>query len=136
MGGLKAWIGVLLFCYFSVVDALRLEVPAHSTKCISDDIQSQVLTVGDYSVVSAADASHQVTCRVTSPSGKQLHYSENVQVGQFAFTTQEVGNFMVCFWFQHASLGTTINVDLDWKVGVAAKDWADVAKKEKLDVST
>jgi len=26
-------------------------------------------------------------------------------------------------------------VDLDWKTGVAAKDWGSIAKKEKLDVS-
>lgn len=43
---------------------------------------------------------------------------------------------MVCFWIQHGTMGTYLNVDLDWKTGVAAKDWAGVAKKEKLDVRT
>jgi len=28
-----------------------------------------------------------------------------------------------------------LQVDLDWKTGVAAKDWGNIAKKEKLDVS-
>lgn len=74
--------------------------------------------------------------QVTSPSGKQLHYAENVQVGQFAFTTQEGGNFMVCFWVDHSTQDTTLSVDLDWKTGFAAKDWEGVAKKEKLDVRT
>ncbi|CAM6092918.1 unnamed protein product [Calypogeia fissa] len=135
LGLWKAWIGVLLVCFscgLLVVEALRLEVPVSSTKCIADDIQEKVLTVGDYSVVSPGDGPG-VTVRVTSPSGKQLHYTENVQVGQFAFTTQESGNFMVCFWIQHGTMGSSISIDLDWRTGVAAKDWAGVAKKEKLD---
>jgi hypothetical protein len=70
---------------------------------------------------------------VTSPSGKQLHFLEHEQVGQFAFTTKESGNYMVCFWLQ-AQAPDKVPLDLDWKTGAAAKDWASVAKKEKLDV--
>lgn len=67
MGGLlKAWIGVLLVCLCGVLDALRMEVPGSSTKCIADDIQPQVLTVGDYNVVSPTDGSG-ITVRVCVP---------------------------------------------------------------------
>lgn len=72
--------------------------------------------------------------QVTSPYGNQLHFLENVASGQFAFTTQESGNYMACFWMQGAGPNTNINVALDWKTGVAAKDWASIAKKDKLDV--
>jgi hypothetical protein len=29
----------------------------------------------------------------------------------------------------------TLNIDFDWKTGVAAKDWTNVAKKGSVDVS-
>jgi hypothetical protein len=74
------------------------------------------------------------TVQVTSPYGNQLHYQENVQSGQFAFTTSESGNFMACFWLLNAPPTATLNVALDWKTGVAAKDWSSIAKKDKLDV--
>ncbi|BBM97274.1 p24 family protein delta-1 [Marchantia polymorpha subsp. ruderalis] len=115
------------------VDALRFEVPAAATKCIAEEIQPNVLVLGDYSVVSAGDASHRITVKVTSPYGQQLYFQENVQVGQFGFTTKEGGNFMACFWMQNAPQTLTISLDLDWKTGVAAKDWEDIAKKDKLD---
>ncbi len=42
---------------------------------------------------------------------------------------------MACFWIPHATPGVqTLNVELDWKTGVAAKDWGEIAKKDKLDV--
>ena len=72
--------------------------------------------------------------QVTSPYGNQLHYQENVEKGQFAFTTSESGNFMACFWLLNAPPNAVANVALDWKTGVAAKDWASIAKKDKLDV--
>ncbi|KAK1583868.1 hypothetical protein Q3G72_027786 [Acer saccharum] len=69
--------------------------------------------------------------QVTSPYGSNLHHNENVTVGRFAFTTSEAGNYMACFWLnsnQQQSAGTTLS--LDWRIGITAKDWESVAKKE------
>ncbi len=71
---------------------------------------------------------------MTSPYGKQLHHQENVASGQFAFTSKESGNFMACFWLQNAPPNANVNLALDWKTGVGAKDWASIAKKDKLEV--
>ncbi|XP_056167600.1 transmembrane emp24 domain-containing protein p24delta5-like [Syzygium oleosum] len=71
--------------------------------------------------------------QVTSPYGNNLHHNENVTHGQFAFTTSEAGNYLACFWIgrkHQEDVGLTIG--LDWKIGIAAKDWESVAKKEKL----
>ncbi|KAK1554037.1 hypothetical protein Q3G72_006902 [Acer saccharum] len=57
--------------------------------------------------------------KVTSPYGSNLHHNENVTVGRFAFTTSE------------QSAGTTLS--LDWRIGITAKDWESVAKKEKIE---
>lgn len=73
---------------------------------------------------------------MTSPYGNNLHHSENVTHGQFAFTTSEAGNYMACFWLDdHQQQAGTTTLSLDWKIGIAAKDWDSVAKKEKIEAS-
>lgn len=55
--------------------------------------------------------------------------------GQFAFTTTEAGNYLACFWVDgHNPGGGGLSVNLDWKTGIAAKDWESVARKEKIEV--
>ena len=72
--------------------------------------------------------------QVTSPYGNTLHHSENATVGQFAFTTAEAGNYLACFWIDSAEKGSGVSVNLDWKIGIATKDWDAIAKKEKIEV--
>ena len=43
---------------------------------------------------------------------------------------------MACFWAVDHNPVETLTVDFDWKTGVAAKDWSNVAKKGQVDVST
>ena len=71
--------------------------------------------------------------QVTSPYGNTLHHNENATVGQFAFTTSEAGNYLACFWMDSAEKGSGISINLDWKIGIAAKDWDVIAKKEKIE---
>ncbi|CAN1179346.1 Transmembrane emp24 domain-containing protein p24delta3, partial [Linum perenne] len=59
---------------------------------------------------------------------------DNVTHGQFAFTTSEAGNYLACFWLdEHQQHVTNISLGLEWKTGIAAKDWDSVAKKEKIE---
>ena len=60
---------------------------------------------------------------------------ENISIGNFAFTTRESGNYLACFWLGHNERGGDVSVNLDWKTGIAAKDWDSVAKKEKIEVN-
>jgi len=73
---------------------------------------------------------------VTSPYGNTLHQNENVTHGQFAFTTTESGNYVACFWVdtKHQEGGGETTISLEWKTGIAAKDWDSVARKEKIEV--
>lgn len=80
-----------------------------------------------------------ITCavvQVSSPFGNTLYHKENMTHGQFAFTTTEAGNYLACFWVDdgHNTGGKSLNVGLDWKTGIAAKDWESVARKEKIEV--
>ena len=73
--------------------------------------------------------------QVTSPYGNTLHNQEHVSAGQFAFTTTEAGSYVACFWIDSSNSDVGLSVSLDWKIGIAAKDWDSVAKKDKIEVS-
>ncbi|XVE48679.1 hypothetical protein DITRI_Ditri01bG0021700 [Diplodiscus trichospermus] len=118
-----------------VGDAIWLNLPTTGTKCVSEEIQSNVVVLADYVVVSE-DHGHipTISVKVTSPYGNNLHHTENVTHGQFAFTTQEAGNYLACFWTDsHTPGGGEVSVNIDWKTGIAAKDWESVARKEKIE---
>ncbi|XP_043706681.1 transmembrane emp24 domain-containing protein p24delta9-like [Telopea speciosissima] len=123
----------------SVAQSLRFDLQSGHTKCISEDIKSNSMTVGKYSVVNLNEGyplpdSHKVTVRVTSSYGNNYHYGELVESGQFAFTAAESGDYMACFWVPEQKPPVKLTVDFDWKSGVAAKDWSNVAKKGQIDV--
>lgn len=97
------------------------------------------MSVGKYNVVNPNEGhplpdSHKLTVRVTSSYGNNYHYADKVDYGQFAFTANEAGDYMACFWAPDHKPPTTITVDFDWRSGVAAKDWSNVAKKGQIEV--
>ncbi|KAJ9187449.1 hypothetical protein P3X46_002904 [Hevea brasiliensis] len=129
----------LLGILSSTSQSLRFELQSGHTKCISEDIKSNSMTVGKYSIVNPHEGqplpeSHKLTARVTSSYGNSYHYADHVGSGQFAFTAAEAGDYMVCFWAADHKPEVTLTVDFDWKTGVAAKDWTNVAKKGSIDL--
>ncbi|KAF5190110.1 Transmembrane emp24 domain-containing protein p24delta9 [Thalictrum thalictroides] len=122
-----------------LVQSLRFDIQSGHTKCIAEDIKSNAMTVGKYSIVNPNEGhplpeSHKVTVRVTSTYGNNYHYGDNVQSGQYAFTAAEAGDYMACFYAIDHKPVTTITIDFEWKTGIAAKDWTNVAKKGQIDV--
>ncbi|QCD90390.1 phosphatidylinositol glycan [Vigna unguiculata] len=98
------------------------------------------MAVGNYSVVNPhvdqpLPDSHSVSVRVGSLRGNNniYHQSEYVHSGQFAFVARENGDHMACFRIGHHKPQITLTIDLDWRTGVAAKDWSNVAKKSNID---
>nr|CAD1826215.1 unnamed protein product [Ananas comosus var. bracteatus] len=117
------------------VGAVWLDLPATGVKCVSEEIQPNVVVLADYAVMSQdySNGHPTVSVKVTSPYGNTLHHNENATIGQFAFTTTEAGNYLACFWKDSTEKVTTTSVNLDWKIGIAAKDWDSVARKEKIE---
>ncbi|GAB2280241.1 hypothetical protein Dimus_014884 [Dionaea muscipula] len=120
-------------------ESLRFDLQSGHTKCIAEDIKSNSMTVGNYHVQNPNENtplpdSHKLTVRVTSSYGNSYHYAEHVESGQYAFTAAESGDYMACFWLPDHSPAITATVDFEWKTGVAAKDWGNVAKKGQIDV--
>ncbi|XP_027095642.1 transmembrane emp24 domain-containing protein p24delta9-like [Coffea arabica] len=135
------------FCIFLLVltiistpvQSIRFDLDSGHTKCIAEDIQSNAMTVGKYHIVNPNEGqplpdSHKVTVRVTSGYGNNYHYADHVNTGQFAFQTAEAGDYMACFFAADHKPAVTLTVDFDWKSGVAAKDWSNVAKKGSVEL--
>ena len=71
-----------LFC--SPIKSLKFELESGRTKCIAEDIKSNSMTVGKYSVVNPNEAqpitdSHKITVRV----GKKTKKNRKVQTSQY-----------------------------------------------------
>ena len=73
---------------------------------------------------------------MTAPNGDTLHHKGNITIGQFAFTSNEPGTYLACFWLDGANRGAGTSVGISWKIGIAAKDWESIAKKEKIEVAS
>ncbi|XP_042496189.1 transmembrane emp24 domain-containing protein p24delta3-like [Macadamia integrifolia] len=128
---LLLWISLFL----PLGQAIWLNLPGSGTKCVSEEIQTNVVVLADYTVVSD-DHSHEIptiAVKVSSPYGNTLHHTENVTHGQFAFTTTEAGNYLACFWVEGSNKAAGASVNLDWRIGIAARDWDSVARKEKIE---
>ncbi|KAJ8760961.1 hypothetical protein K2173_021999 [Erythroxylum novogranatense] len=123
----------------SMSDSLRFDIESGHTKCISEDIKSNSLTVGKYSVINPNDGQplpefHKITVRVTSSYGNSYHEASKVGAGEFGFTAVEAGDYLTCFSAEEHKPATTLTVEFDWRTGIAAKDWTGVAKKGSVEV--
>ncbi|XP_042022318.1 transmembrane emp24 domain-containing protein p24delta9-like [Salvia splendens] len=116
------------------VESIRFDLETGHTKCIAEDIKLNSMTVGKYQVVNYNEGlplpdSHKITIRVTSSYGNNYHYAENVAWGHFAFQAADAGDYMACFFAADTKPSSFMTVDFEWKSGVAAKDWSNIAKK-------
>ncbi|CAA7036265.1 unnamed protein product [Microthlaspi erraticum] len=134
------WTTLLLLGILSrVSQSLHFELQSGRTKCISEDIKSNSMTVGKYTVVNPNEAhpsppSHKISIRVTSSYGNTYHHAEDVQSGNFAFTAVEAGDYMACFTAADHNPAVTLSVDLDWRSGIHSKEWSTLAKKSQVEV--
>ncbi|KAF3594811.1 hypothetical protein DY000_02025521 [Brassica cretica] len=120
-------------------ESMRLDLESGMTKCISDDIKLNYMTVGTYTVVNPKEAhhlraSHKIHVTVTSPKGRTQHHAENVESGKFVFTAMEDGDYTTCFVAPEFRPPAKFAVDFEWKSGVEAKDWANIAKRDHINM--
>lgn len=133
-----ALVTLTLIC--GVANSMRFELLAGHTKCISEDVKTNAMSVGKYSVVNPKEDyplpdSHRVVVKVTSPHGNTYHFGDRVDSGNFAFTAAEAGDYSACFWVPDDKVApSSLTVEFEWRSGVAAKDWSKVAKKGQIEV--
>ncbi|XP_044467905.1 transmembrane emp24 domain-containing protein p24delta9-like [Mangifera indica] len=120
-------------------ECMRFDLTSGKTKCISEDIKSNAMTVGKYSVVNPNEGNplpdnHKLTVKVTSPYGSFHHQADEVESGNYAFTASEAGDYNACFFVPVHNPPVTVTVEFDWRTGVASKDWSKVAKKGQVEL--
>lgn len=124
-------LALLLHALFLSVAGMRFDLHSGDTKCFAEELIEKSLVLGNYHVVS--ENAPNISAKVSTPYGSPKHFHERVSEGEFAFNADEEGNYMVCFWMPDAPKGTQITIEFSWKTGVAAKDWATIAKRERID---
>ncbi|KAK9063602.1 hypothetical protein SSX86_017473 [Deinandra increscens subsp. villosa] len=122
----------------TIAQSFRFEIESGHAKCISEDIKSNSISVGHYAIVNPDEQqplpeSHKLTLRVTCEHGKSHHYADNVQSGQFRFKVVEGGEYVACFLPVDHHPTIKLYVEFDWRYGLDAKDWSNVAKKGSID---
>lgn len=125
---------VLVIGLVNLSSALEFEMQTQ-TKCIYEEINSNVIVVGDYRAFNKdnSDIPAYVDVRVEDPAGLTLHEARGQAKGQFAFTSKTAGEYKACFTVQDIETAFRTKLRLEWKTGVAATDWESIAKKEHLD---
>lgn len=123
----------------TAADSMRFDLTSGGTKCISEDIKTNAMSVGKYSVINPNEGfplpdTHKITAQVSSPYGNNYHTGDHIESGNFAFTAAEEGDYTACFWAPQHKPPLTVTIDFDWRTGVAAKDWSKVAKKGQVEV--
>lgn len=138
--GNPLFLVVIFGVFFTQIESLRFELESGHTKCIAEEIKGHSMTVGKYHIVNPHDGyplpdTHKVTVRVTSAHGNSHahHYAENVDEGHFSFETAEGADYHTCFTAADHKPPVKLNIDFEWKSGVAAKDWTNVAKKASVE---
>ncbi|KAF5939385.1 hypothetical protein HYC85_023644 [Camellia sinensis] len=106
---------ILLGFISNAVQSLRFDFQSSHSKCIAEDIKTNSMSIAKYTIVNPNDPlpfpkSHKITVRAA-----------------------EAEDYMTCFWALDHKPQSTITIDFDWKTGVAAKDWTNVAKKGTID---
>ncbi|XLU35495.1 hypothetical protein S245_071561 [Arachis hypogaea] len=134
---LLAFITLALMC--GITNSMRFELRSGQTKCIAEEIKSNAMTVGKYSVVNPSEGypipdTYKLVVKVSSPSGNSYHYGDHVESGNFAFSASESGDYTTCFWIPDSKESPTVTIDFEWRTGVAAKEWSKVAKKGQVEV--
>ncbi|KAJ4756324.1 Transmembrane emp24 domain-containing protein 10 [Rhynchospora pubera] len=138
-------MGVLVFALLNLLalhraDALRFEIESDRTKCITEEIKKNSMSVGKYSVVGLTSEDQHITVRVTSPYVNRagyvghLHYAKEVESGNFAFTAMQQGDFLACFWLSkpYHNPPIRVTIDFEWKSGISSRDWKFVAKERNI----
>jgi len=121
--------------YYTVpmgVNGLMFHLSPNQKKCLKEEIHKDVLVTGEYNLSDASG--HKTDLQVTDSKGESFYRKQDVSKGKFAFTTHEYDMFEICFE-SHSVGGTHAGdreVSLSVKRGVEAKNYADIAKAEKL----
>ncbi|POM80875.1 Putative plasma membrane protein [Phytophthora palmivora] len=116
------------------LNAERCFILLLATELTTDEVAQGSLVVVHYNVIGGVRGHSGVSMSITDPLHKFLKQDANIDtssddIHKFSFTADAGGNFAVCFV---NSNDKPVRVMLDFKHGVEAKDYTELAKREHL----
>ncbi|KAL7608317.1 hypothetical protein Lser_V15G11585 [Lactuca serriola] len=122
----------------TIVQSVRFQIESGVAKCIHDELKINSMTVAEYSVVNPNEGHplpehHKISVALFTPKEKRLHHGELIESGQFTYQVEENGKHLLCFLTDAHEPILNTTVELNWRSGIAAKGWSNVAKKETVD---
>eukprot|EP00798_Chlamydomonas_sp_ICE-L_P011320 gene11320-18594_t len=129
-----AILAALALSHVLPLTALEFEMQMQ-TKCIFEELNEHALVVGDFKIFHRDVPDHPIPAivRVQDPRGRLIKQQNSISEGQFAFTSQMEGEYQACFTVHDQQTALVTKIKLDWKTGVNAQDWDNIAKQEHLD---
>lgn len=125
---------LLLAMSAASLGAVQFDIRRRAEKCLSDEVAQGSLVVVHYNVIGGVRGKSGVSLAITDPLRKFLKQDANIDtssddIHKFSFTADAGGNYAVCFVNGNDK---PVRVMLDFKHGVEAKDYTEVAKREHL----
>jgi len=132
----SGWILVALVCICLGVftNAVQFDVRRRAEKCLSDEVAQGSLVVIHYNILGNVKGRTGVSLLVKDPLGKYLKEDSDIDLSsedihKFSFHAEIAGTYSCCFF---NSNDYVLRTSLDFKHGVEAKDYSDIAKREHL----
>eukprot|EP00037_Helgoeca_nana_P007803 m.70590 g.70590 ORF g.70590 m.70590 type:complete len:215 (+) comp18527_c0_seq1:28-672(+) len=115
-------------------ESVSFILSADKDLCLQEDVQKDVLVVGNYEVAPGGGTEFPVTIEITDSNKHRVYMKELATEGKFAFTSDDTDVFSICFLSQNKGqhAGATRDATLVIKTGVEAKSYDNIAKAEKL----
>ncbi|RLO00378.1 hypothetical protein DYB28_004625 [Aphanomyces astaci] len=136
MAKLAAVACVLAFlaCMLGTTQAVIFQVRASATKCLTTDVDEGSLMITQYQVLGNVRGKTGVQFWLEDPQKKQLSSDADIDSAkdeshEFTFTAKSYGTYAVCFANSNA---VPVQIAFEFKHGVEAIDYSDVAKREHL----
>ncbi|KAJ3439395.1 transmembrane emp24 domain-containing protein [Anaeramoeba flamelloides] len=123
-----------IVCLLGIVTAIQFDIGQREEKCVYEEIEHDSLVTGDFELMEPILLHPQII--VYNPQKQIIAKKETNQPGKLAFHTDQTGDYHFCFTTKRPQpnlLSDTIQrISFNYKYGIAARDYEDIAKKEHL----
>ncbi|KAB0803648.1 hypothetical protein PPYR_00618 [Photinus pyralis] len=122
----------LVLTFLVSVNCIMWTQEPNSQKCLKEELQQNVLVLGEYEVSEAPG--QKIDYVVRDSKGHILSQHEDISKGKFSFSTETYDNFEICFISRvpQTQRGLAQEVSLIIKHGVEAKNYETIGEAAKL----
>lgn len=124
---------ILSFLLIVNVKAIRFNLQPNTQKCLRDEMNANMLVVGEYEVLAAPNG-QLVSYEVKDTKGHILATKDDISRGKFSFTSEVFDVYELCFKSRVPNnvRGQVQEVQVNVKKGVETKSYEGIAEAAKL----